>query len=193
MAALKDLELNKQIDPSFFIKKLESNDMLLYFQTIDLSVLQDSLTERDFKISHVATIDLNMAEKAEQRTNVIQITFPGVAILWDLDENKEVQFIWKQSQFAHHDQFVPTGFTLHQFLSPERRLMQETADFTQNEDRSLVMSPRTETTESHIFRTFTGLNLLDLKALKTNIDEGLHTDMIDYKTFLTNINNLTFF
>ena len=57
MAALKELELGKLIDTSFFRKKLESNDMLLYFKTIDLSVLQDSLTERDFKISHVATID----------------------------------------------------------------------------------------------------------------------------------------
>lgn len=88
---------------------------------------------------------------------------------------------------------MPTGFTLHKFISPERKIMRETRDFTQNENRTLVMSPQTEITESHLFRTFSGLNILDLKALQYSIDQGLHTDMIDYKTFMANMDSLTFF
>lgn len=37
--------------------------------------------------------NVDIAEKGELRENVIQVSFADVAILWCLDENKEVNFI----------------------------------------------------------------------------------------------------
>jgi hypothetical protein len=38
----------------------------------------------------VADCDLVIVEKSEERRNTIQITFSNIAIIWDLDEHKEV-------------------------------------------------------------------------------------------------------
>jgi hypothetical protein len=53
---------------------------------------------------------MEIAEKHHQRQNVIQITFASMALLWDLESNREVTSIWNQQQFASHEAFVPTGF-----------------------------------------------------------------------------------
>lgn len=36
-----------------------------------------------------------------------------MAIMWDLDENKEVTFLTKQSVFANPHDYVATGFIPH--------------------------------------------------------------------------------
>lgn len=71
------------------------------------------MTQNDFRILNVAQCDLLIAEKEVERENVIQITFASMAILWDLDQHKEVTFISKQSHFANQNDYTPTGFILH--------------------------------------------------------------------------------
>lgn len=93
--AMSTYGLGARINSEQFKNILDSNDLELEFRVLDMSVLQSTLTEKDFKLSNVSSKDLEMAEKAEIRKNVIQITFPGVALLWDLQEDKEVSFIWK--------------------------------------------------------------------------------------------------
>ena len=51
-----------------------------------------------------------IAEKGESRSNAIQITFSELAIMWDLDENKEVTFLQKPEQFSNASDYIATGF-----------------------------------------------------------------------------------
>ena len=72
--------------------------------------------------------------------------------------------------------------------------MRDTVDFTQNEDCSFVLSPHTKSDHSHFFRTYSGTNLLEIKALQSSLDENqTYTKYITYSTYLANFKNLTFF
>lgn len=60
---------------------------------------------------NLAQYDINTAEKGEERTNVIQISFGNVSIMWDLDEHKEVTFMSKPDELLNSsDTYVVTGF-----------------------------------------------------------------------------------
>lgn len=61
---------------------------------------------------------MEVAEKGEIRVNVIQITFAGVSIMWDLDEHKEVTFLAKPAEFSNKNDYVVTGFAPFLFLNP---------------------------------------------------------------------------
>ena len=37
--------------------------------------------------------NIRIADKGRKRANVIQISFPNVALLWDLEENQEITFV----------------------------------------------------------------------------------------------------
>ena len=57
-----------------------------------------------------------------------------------------------------------------------------------------MLSPPTSTDPQHFFRTFSGSNLLEIKALKSSIDaDEANTKSISYSTYLASFNNLTFF
>lgn len=164
--------------------------MLIGFQKVDLQGIDSSLKEDGFKISNAAPTDQTL-EKGDKALNFIQISMPKVTILWELEGNKEVQFIWQQHTLASFHHYVPTGFTLFKYDC--EKFMKNTVYFTQNEDRSLIMSPATASAQSHFFRTYSGTNLLEIKALQKSIENQQHTKIIAYSTFLANFNNLTFF
>lgn len=67
----------------------------------------------DCKIVEVSDFNLEIAEKGEVRINVIQISFSDQAIMWDLDENKEVTFLTKPTNFADQEDYISTGFVPH--------------------------------------------------------------------------------
>lgn len=60
------------------------------YTKIETRFVSARILANDFHISVVADCDLIIAEKSEVRKNTIQITFSEIAIIWDLDENKEV-------------------------------------------------------------------------------------------------------
>ena len=179
--------------PEFLREEFASKSAEVTFELLNMEKLKSTVTVQDFKILNVADIDLNIAEKQIERQNVIQITFSERAILWDLDQNQEITCIMKQNQFANMNDYTATGFVLHQFLSQDRQLMDQTAMFSQNEDRSLLMSPKTDLQENILIRTYTGLNLMDVSYLKQRQKNGLVEDMIDTNTLLADFNGMTFF
>jgi hypothetical protein len=65
---------------------------------------------------------MRVVEKGEVRENAIQITFSELSIMWDLNEDKEVTFLQKPSEFATQRNFTMTGFVPHLFKG-EKRLM----------------------------------------------------------------------
>ena len=71
--------------------------------------------------------------------------------------------------------------------------MNETALFSQNEDRSFVMVPKTDLQEIQLQRTYSGINLMDVCYLKQRLKDGLIDDMMDISTILANFNGMTFF
>ena len=114
--------------------------------------------------------------------------------MWDLDGNREVSFLRHQNDLARSDSFVSTDFTLYRLQTKKTKIIKDTHEFHRNEDCSLVLSPRTATDPQHFFRTFSGSNLLEIKALKSSIDaDEADTKSISYSTYLASFNNLTFF
>lgn len=73
----------------------------------------DSNTKNGMRITKVQPKDLDVAEKNEERTNVIQISFTNLSLLWDLDENKEVNFCENPMQFIDYKNFVKSGVVPH--------------------------------------------------------------------------------
>ena len=71
--------------------------------------------------------------------------------------------------------------------------MNEIGLFTQNEDRSLILVPKTDNQESVLLRTYSGINLMDFSDILERESDGLHTDVIDIETMLSNFNGMTFF
>lgn len=71
--------------------------------------------------------------------------------------------------------------------------MSEIGLFTQNEDRSLILVPKTDNQESVLLRTYSGINLMDFSDILERESDGLHTDVIDIETMLSNFNGMTFF
>ena len=125
---------------------------------------------------------------------MIQICMNDVSIVWELDGNKEVSFLRHQHPLASAENFVPTGFTLFKHTDTDK-FMQNTDFFTQNEDCSLVLTPKTKSHRQHFFRTFTGMNLLEIAALQSSlhVSDDTRTKFITYSTYLANLNSLTFF
>lgn len=76
----------------------------------------------DFHILAVADYDLMIAEKNERMNNAIQITFSEIAIIWDLDSNKEVQFLTKPSHFSREKDYQPTGFVPHTYETADQNM-----------------------------------------------------------------------
>lgn len=68
---------------------------MIPFHFINLDVLAPGHTKNECSIIEVADYDMLIAEKGESRENAIQITFSDLAIMWDLDEQKEVTFLAK--------------------------------------------------------------------------------------------------
>jgi hypothetical protein len=73
-------------------------------------MISPQITKLGFKIVPVEQQDIDIAEKGERRTNVVQITFKDLALMWDLKEHKEVLFINKLEEFDTSDTYVVTGF-----------------------------------------------------------------------------------
>jgi hypothetical protein len=71
--------------------------------------------------------------------------------------------------------------------------MSEIGLFTQNEDRSLILVPKTDNQESVLLRTYSGINLMDFSDILERENDGLHTDIIDIETMLSNFNGMSFF
>lgn len=78
----------------------------------------------------MAEYDLMIAEKGEERTNVIQISFSGVSVMWDLDEHKEVTFLAKPNEFNSSSNYVATGFVPSLFDNPKDPKMSNAVFFT---------------------------------------------------------------
>ena len=85
------------------------------FKVVDTQCLSSTITKQDFKLCVVEATDICIAEKKEKRPNTIQITFQNAAMIWDLDEHKEVSYISKLEEFASSKQFVTTGFKPYVF------------------------------------------------------------------------------
>jgi len=79
--------------PARFKELYEGKKCKVQFRLINLEVLSPSHTKNDCSILEVTELDIKIAEKGESRRNAIQITFSDLAIMWDLDENKEVTYL----------------------------------------------------------------------------------------------------
>jgi len=166
---------------------LAREELQVEFEQVALEGIDAHLVEDGIKIC-------NVAGHASLERNLIQICMNEVSVLWELDGNKEVSFLRHQHPLASSENFVPTGFTLFKHRDADK-FMENTEIFTQNEDCSLVLSPKTKAHRQHFFRTYTGMNLLEIAALQSsfNISDDTRTKFITYSTYLANFSNLTFF
>ena len=80
------------------------------FGLIDLGRLQPNQKKYGVNIIPVEKQDVNTVEKAEDRDNTIQITMKDLALIWDLDEHKEVLFLNKMEEFDTSITYIVTGF-----------------------------------------------------------------------------------
>jgi hypothetical protein len=64
---------------------------------LNFGTLSSSIIDLGLKIFSATAYNVEIAEKGETRENVIQISFATAAMLWCLDENKEVSFVEKQT------------------------------------------------------------------------------------------------
>lgn len=95
------------------------------FALINMGALRTQTTEDDFSIALTNEYNLNIAEKGESRSNVIQVTFTVLAFLWDLDEHKEVTFLTKPQEFNSPDSYVPNGFVPFAFRNYKNQKMND--------------------------------------------------------------------
>ena len=65
------------------------------FKVLNFDKLSESVISKGIKVGVTSDYNITVAEKGEVRKNVIQVSFANTAILWCLDENKEVIFIEK--------------------------------------------------------------------------------------------------
>ena len=91
----KELKKNQTITELFSEGRFGWDNLKIDFNLLNIEALSSQVTQNDFRILNVAQCDLLIAEKEVERENVIQITFASMAILWDLDQHKEVTFISK--------------------------------------------------------------------------------------------------
>lgn len=170
LAEIKKVNLDAQNDLSEAqsatgqerFKHLYDNDKCkVKFHLLNMGNLANNIIKRDFKILEVADYDFKICEKDGVRHNVIQISFSELTIIWDLDDNKEVTFMTKPSDFASQRDYVASGFVPH-FFTGDTKHMSKTAFFSQNEDRSLVIMPSTKYRRTTLIRTFAEINLMDV-------------------------------
>jgi len=57
----------------------------------------ESNTKHGLVVRTMSSQDNNIVDKFEKRTDLIQISFANLAIVWDLNENKEVAFVENQT------------------------------------------------------------------------------------------------
>jgi hypothetical protein len=161
---------------------------------INTKKLTAQIRDNGFSILNVAQYDIDVAEKGEERTNVIQISFGNVSIMWDLDEHKEVTFISKPDELLNNaENYVVTGFVPYLKKDLHKTHMSNVAYFTQNENRSIILTPKTDIFQSSIFRTYTAINMMDVFEIMRKEKNNLYVAEIDENTVLQNFNGLTFF
>ena len=81
---------------------------------VDLQGIDAHLIEGGVKIHNVASTHQTL-QNGEKAPNLIQISLNDVTILWNLDGNREVSFLWHQHPLASSENFVQTGFTLFNY------------------------------------------------------------------------------
>jgi hypothetical protein len=118
----------------------------------------------------VARHDLKICAKefSAKKANVIQISFAAASIMWDLDTNQEVTYIPKLNDFASQKAYIPTGFMPFWFKD-ERKHMSGAKWFYQNETRSIIITPDVKATSSALIKTYSGINLMDVMAIRSKI------------------------
>jgi hypothetical protein len=57
---------------------------------------------------------------------------------------------------------------LHDYDNEQTKVMSQIKMFSQNEDRSLILTPKTSSRPSFLIRNFTGTNLLDTMMILSN-------------------------
>ena len=95
-----------------------------------MDYISNEITKHDFKVIVVSNKDIQHADKAEDRKNVIQISFSELAIMWDLDEKKEVTFISKPSDFSEPTNYFVTGFVMYSQNNESKFKMRDSQFFT---------------------------------------------------------------
>jgi hypothetical protein len=137
-----------------FKELFEEKRCRVMFNLLNVGVLSSRLTKCDFAIQEACAYEMRIADKGEERKNVVQISFADLAILWDLDENKEVTFLNKPQEFADNEHYIATGFVTYRQFSKKQNLMSQASFFTSNESRSFLITASRQSRPSQLIRTY---------------------------------------
>ncbi len=111
------------------------------FWKLPVKEFDKNLTEDGFSVIRASKFNIELAEEAEVREDVIQVSFKNLAVLWDLKENKEIVFIERVDQFKDYNHFTHTGFLPHTFIiGSEDKNMKNAQMMAQNEQGTLMMN-----------------------------------------------------
>ena len=88
-------------------------------------------------VRNVTTHDMSILDKNELRPDMIQISFSNLAIVWDLNENKEVAYVENKSQFNTSDSYVNCGIVPH--THKKTKNMKHARFLSSNEHNSLII------------------------------------------------------
>ena len=143
------------------------------FNVLSFTNLDKSITQHGMKVAVASQNNIKIADKGRKRENLIQISFANVALLWDLKENEEITFVEEQTQFCSHNTFVNTGMMPHAHHSKTNKMMSDSKLITMNEKGTLMLIPRTNTSNFTLFRGFSYMALLDVLYLQNRIKDSL--------------------